>query len=110
MCWCPSGLFLFFSLCAGIWAHRQDKADKLKAAEEGDEEDEEEEEAEDEEDKDKDAEGDDEDDEGVSEAVVVSKDEASRIRRLMRQSLPTFARVRNYWALLCTVLKDKHDW
>lgn len=83
------------ALCLGYWAHRKDLADKQKAPEE------------------------EEEGQDTSKAMErASSDEASgagegeekRMRWLIQESLPTFARVRNYWNLLCTVLKTKHDW
>lgn len=86
---------MFLTVCLGYWAHRKDLADKKKAAEE--------EEEEEETDKAQAQSGSD----GPSGAEA---GEEKRMRWLIQESLPTFARVRNYWNLLCSVLRTKHDW
>jgi flagellar biosynthesis component FlhA len=93
---CP-GLVLFTALCLGVWAHRKDQADKKKEKEE-----EEQAEAEAEKEKEKEKE--------KGKGAEGEEEEEKRIQWLIRESLPTFAKVRNYWKLLLNVLKTKHDW
>lgn len=85
---------MFLTVCLGYWAHRKDLADKKKAAEEEEAEETDKATAQ----------------PGSDEARGAEPGEEKRMRWLIQQSLPTFARVRNYWNLLCSVLKTKHDW
>jgi hypothetical protein len=136
----PSGTLLGVALGLGVWGHFKDQADKRKAEEEEEEEEEEgqkaqaasEQQAKAGDDRPKpgedataegakrqasggggeDEEDDDDDDEGEEAVVSAWEDpiERKRLKKLLEESLPTFAKIRTFWKLLVETLKDKHDW
>jgi hypothetical protein len=87
-----AGSLLGVALLLGIWGYGQDSLDKEKEEEDED---------------------DDDHHEGAASPdrdLDEIEEEETRIRKLIKKSLPAYARVRTFWKNVIHTLKDKYDW